>query len=148
MPSIQGKHNGRAAIVTLAIIDAANYRNHRASGQQVLKGAVPFQALIDTGATKTMIATRVVTRLNLQLVNKLDFVAMGGISRGNGYLFHVGFYQSPPVSETETSNMRVFTRAINGGELSDENTFDVVPGMDVITSGRLSIDKDTFRFTF
>jgi hypothetical protein len=38
---------------------------------------------------------------------------------------------------------------INGGELSDAHTFDVLLGMDVITTGNLQIDKaGTFRFTF
>jgi hypothetical protein len=48
MPLIQGNHNGRAAIVTVAIIDAANYKGHKSSDQQILKGAVPFKALIDS----------------------------------------------------------------------------------------------------
>jgi gag-polyprotein putative aspartyl protease len=147
MPLIQGNHNGRAAIVTVAIIDAADYKNHRLR-QELLK-AIPFPALIDTGATRTMIAARVVAKLNLQLVNKLDFASMEGVSRRNGYLFHVGFYQSPAVTDTEISNVQVFKRVINGGELPDGNTFDVLLGMDVITSGNLSIDKDgTFRFLF
>src|SRR5580658_318534 len=149
MPSIQGNHNGRAAIVTIAIIDAANYNNHKASDDRVLKGAFPFQALIDTGATRTMIATRVVTRLNLQPVNKLDFAGLGGVSRRNGYLFHVAFYKSPPANASEVSNIQVFKKAINGGELSGENTLDVLLGMDVLTSGNLHINKvGTFRFLF
>ncbi len=149
MPSIQGNHNGRAAIVTIAIIDAANYENHKASDDRVLKGAIPFRALIDTGATRTMIATRVVKRLNLGLVNKLDFAGLGGVSRRNGYLFHVAFYALPPSSASEVSNIHIFTKVINGGELSDEYTFDVLLGMDVLTSGNLRIDKvGTFEFSF
>jgi hypothetical protein len=149
MPLVQGKHNGRQAVVTIAIIDAANYKIHKASDERVLKGTIPFRALIDTGATRTMIATRVATRLNLRLVNKLDFAGLGGISRRNGYLFHVAFYESPPMSVSEVSNIQIFKKAINGGELSDENTFDVLLGMDVLTSGNLHIDKaGTFRFSF
>lgn len=149
MPSIHGNHNGRQAVVTIAIIDAANYRNHQASDNRVLTGAIPFRALIDTGATRTMIATRVVTRLGLQLVNKLDFAGLGGITRRNGYLFHVAFHGTPPASASEVSKIHIFKSAINGGELSDENTFDVLLGMDVLTSGNLHIDKNgTFRFSF
>jgi hypothetical protein len=146
---IQGNHNGRAAIVTVAIIDAANYKTHKSSDQQILKGAVPFKALMDTGATKTMIAPRVVSRLNLQLVNRLDFSGLGGLSRRNGYLFHVAFYELPPTRDTEVSKIQIMRRAINGGELSQEDTFDVLLGMDVLTTGNLHIDRDgTFRFMF
>jgi hypothetical protein len=68
-----------------------------------------------------MIATRVVAKPGLQLVNKLEFAHVGGVDRRNGYLFHVGFYQSPPVTETEISNIQVFKPVINGGELPDGN---------------------------
>jgi len=96
-----------------------------------------------------MIATRVVAKLGLQLVNKLEFAHVGGVDRRNGYLFHVGFYQSPPVTETEISNIQVFKPVINGGELPDGNTFDVLLGMDVITSGSLTVDRDgSFGFRF
>jgi hypothetical protein len=96
-----------------------------------------------------MIASRVVSRLNLQLVNKLDFSGLGGMSRRNGYLFHVAFYESPPVRDTEVSKIQIMRRAINGGELSQEDTFDVLLGMDVITTGSLHIERDgSFRFIF
>ena len=40
-------------------------------------------------------------------------------------------------------------KEINGGELSDGNTFDVLLGMDVLTTGNLRVDKDgTFSFSF
>ncbi len=150
MPSIHGRHDGRAAIVTVAIIDAAHYKTHKASlNQGPLKGVVPVKALFDTGATKTMITSRIVSRLGLRLVNKLDFASLTGVHRRNGYLFHVGFYQSPPANETEVSNIQVFREVINGGELPDGTTFDVMLGMDVITSGNLRINQDgTFVFRF
>jgi hypothetical protein len=149
MPLIRGIHNGRAAIVTVAIVDAAKYKEHKQSAQPVLKGAVPFKALIDTGATRTMIAGRVVARLGLQQVNKIEFSGLGGTTWRPGYLFHVAFYQTPPRDQSEVSRIRVLNRGINGGELLDEHTFDVLLGMDVLTTGNLHINKDgTFRFLF
>ena len=149
MPLIQGAHNGRAAVTTIAIIDAAQYSEHKTSNESILKGAVPFKALIDTGATSTMISRRVVTRLNLQPVTKLKFSGLGGDTWRNGYLFHIAFYISPPSRNTETSKIQILKNVINGGELTDEYTFDVLLGMDVLTTGDLHIAKDgTFRFKF
>ena len=150
MPLLQGRHEGRAAIVTVAIVDAAKYKEHRQSGNPVFQGAAPFRALIDTGATRTMIARRVVAQLGLQQVNKIEFSGLEGTTWRAGYLFHVAFYvSSPPIHETIPNRIRVLKRVINGGELSDEHTFDVLLGMDVLTTGDLQIGKDgTFKFEF
>jgi len=148
MPSIHGAHDGRAAIVTIAIVDAVKYREHRQGGNSVFQGAVPFRALIDTGATRTMIASRVVTRLGLQQATLLQFSGLGGTTWRPGYLFRVAFYDRPPTDAAEQSRIMVLNRDIMGGELTDEHTFDVLLGMDVLTTGSLHIDKAGFRFTF
>jgi hypothetical protein len=88
MPSIQGIHDGRAAVVPVAIVDAARYREHKQSAEPVFYGAKPFKALIDTGATSTMIAPRVVKALGLQQVNILPFSGLGGTTYRPGYLLH------------------------------------------------------------
>ena len=87
MPLLQGRHEGRAAIVTVAIVDAAKYKEHRQSGNPVFQGAAPFRALIDTGATRTMIARRVVAQRELQQVNKIKFPRLEGAAWRAGYLF-------------------------------------------------------------
>ena len=52
--------------------------------------------------------------------------------------------------EAEAINkIYVYTQPIIGGELGGYTSFDVLLGMDVITSGRLVVDKDgTFSFTY
>jgi hypothetical protein len=149
MPLIQGTHDGRAAIVTIAIVDAAKYGEHKQSANPVFQGAKPFRALIDTGATTTMIAKRVVAQVGLQQVNLIALSGLGGTTWRPGYLFHVAFYKSPPVTVTEQSKIQVLKRVINGGELLDEHTFDVLLGMDVLTTGDFRINKaGTFSFSF
>jgi hypothetical protein len=65
------------------------------------RGAVPFKALIDTGATRTMIAKRVIARLGLQQVNKIEFSGLGGTTWRPGYLFHVALINHlPPTHRT------------------------------------------------
>jgi gag-polyprotein putative aspartyl protease len=147
MPSKHGVHDGRAATLAIAIVDAARYNEHKQSADPVFQGAKPFKALIDTGATTTMIAPRVVKALGLQQVNVLEFGHLNGLSRRPGYLFHVAFF--PPATPSEISKLQVMTKVINGGELLDEHTFDVLLGMDVLTTGDLYIGKaGTFRFSF
>jgi hypothetical protein len=149
MPLIQGHHNGRAAVIPVAIIDVAKYREHKISNASIFKGAKPFHALIDTGATSTMISPRVVAALGLEQVNQIKFGGLDGLSWRPAYLFHVGFYETPPVDVNDVSNIRICRKAINGGGLSDEHTFDVLLGMDVLTTGNLHVDRDgTFKFTF
>jgi len=97
-----------------------------------------------------MIATRVVSQLGLQQVNKLKFQGMGGETWRPAYLFHVAFYDTPPLDGGErVSKIHICRKVVNGGELSDEHTFDVLLGMDILTTGRLVVDRDgTFSFSF
>jgi len=63
--------------------------------------------------------------------------------------FPCRIYKSPPADPSDISKIQVLNRAINGGELLDEHTFDVLLGMDVLTTGNLHISKDgSFRFLF
>jgi hypothetical protein len=149
MPLIQGNHNGRAATISVAIIDAARHQKHKESKAPILKGVIPFRALIDTGATTTMIASRVVTQLGLHQVNKIAVAGMGGLSWRRAYLFHVAFYETFPSGDTDRiDKIHICKRVINGGELSDEHSFDVLLGMDILTTGNLQIDKNGFKFAF
>jgi hypothetical protein len=45
MPSIQGVHDGRAATLAVAIVDAARYKEHEQTDVPVFQGAKPFKAL-------------------------------------------------------------------------------------------------------
>lgn len=149
MPSIQGNHNGKAAIIMVAIIDCARYEAYKETGTPILTGVTPLRALVDTGASKTMIATHVAAQLGLQPVNKLQFGGLGGVTWRPGYLFHVAFYAETPDASNAPSKIHIYRRIINGGELSDEHTFDVLLGMDLLTTGKLIIDRNgTFSFSF
>jgi hypothetical protein len=149
MPLIQGNHSGRSAVTTVTIIDVAKYIEHKVSKSLVLKGTRPFLALIDTGATSTMIAPRVVAALGLEQVNRIRVAGLGGVSSRPAYLFHVAFYERPPVGPDDISRIHICTKEINGGELTDEHTFDVLLGMDVLGTGDLHFRKDgSWTFSF
>jgi predicted aspartyl protease len=117
MPYIQGRHDGRAAFVQVAIVDAARYVEHKQSKNLVLHGVRPFRALIDTGATSTMITKNVVSFLGLEPVTKLPYATWNGLQWVSAYLFHVAFYGSvvplsadPEESESLVNSMRVCTK--------------------------------------
>jgi hypothetical protein len=151
MPFIQGRHNGRAAYVEVAIVDAARYQEHKQSQEPVLTGVRPFRALIDTGATSTMITRSVVRTLGLQPATKVLYRNKDGLIWTAAYLFHAVFYPPLPSADNVRTVSRtfVFKRVITGGEIEDQPSFDVLLGMDVITSGKLTISSDgTFRFEF
>jgi hypothetical protein len=156
MRFVDGRHGGRQALTEIAIIDAAKYKSHRETGAPVSTGIGRFRALIDTGATDTMITRRVVSSLGLEPVNRLPFQSAEGRKWRTGYLFHVAFYgANPSTGDSEEDGVpryhTIFTwpKSINGGEIDDEPSFDVLLGMDIISTGDLSIKKDgTFRFEF
>ena len=75
-------------------------------------------------------------RLGLQPVNKLPFSGLGAYRGGQPTSSTWHFMSRLPVdNELEISKIHVCKRVINGGELSDEQTFDVLLGMDVLTIG-------------
>ena len=148
MPLIQGAHDRKQAIATIAIVDATKYKEHKQGDRSLFQGAVPFNALLDTGATQTMITTRVVKRLGLQPIGSVEVSGVAGTAWRLVYLFHVAFYDKPPKDPSERSRIMVLKAAISGGELTGEHSFDVLLGMDVLTTGTLIINKNEFRFRF
>jgi gag-polyprotein putative aspartyl protease len=157
MPSISGNHNGRAAYVEVAIVEAARYHEHKQSREPVLRGVRPFKALIDTGATSTMVTKGLVQTLGLQPATKLQYRNMNGLIWATAYLFHVVFWgtivplagDSNEDGESQVSSMHVLKKVITGGEIENQDSFDVLLGMDVIATGNLTIRSDgTFGFVF
>jgi hypothetical protein len=81
--------------------------------------------------------------------HKRLFSRLGGLPWRQAYLFHVAFYETPPVDENDISKIHICMKETNGGELPDGHTFDVLLGMDVLTTSNLQVDKDgTFSFSF
>ncbi len=105
-------------------------------------------ALIDSGASSTMISSRVVGTLGLEPVSKKAYAALGGRIYRDAYLFHVAFYGDDAAgSAAGVERIHVCSQVIHGGEVDDGLSFDVLLGMDVITTGTLVIDRDG-RFSF
>jgi hypothetical protein len=138
----------------VAIVNPKNYREYRGAQSQFLHGLKFFEALVDTGATTTMISPSVVSDLELSPCGRLPLATISGVPHWPlAYLFHVGFAPAEvPGSSLGTSkvfSVHVHTAVIKGAELPSESGFDVLLGMDIISTGRLEVaPTGDFSFTF
>jgi hypothetical protein len=149
MPSISGRHNRRFVLVKVAVVNAATYSAHRQSDEPVFKGAVAFDALVDTGTTTTLISEHVVARTGLEQVSRIQYAVAGGTTWLPSYLFQVGFYEQGLPPEGRSAPIRIFRDVINGGKFGSHATFDVLLGMDILSKGDLCMKRDgQFSFSF
>jgi hypothetical protein len=115
-----------------------------------------FNALIDTGATTTMITSRVAAAIGLRAVNRLSYHGLDGPSWRPGHLFHLAFLAGV-IQEVDLvqdqgmpmDRLLVCAKVINGGEITNTPSFDVLIGMDIISTGTLTVSKGgSFSFDF
>jgi hypothetical protein len=160
MPVITGAHNNSDIFLTLGIIDADTIDVTDPTKQF---GQIPtpelFRALIDTGAQKTMISPAVIERLNLTPRGKILVSGVGPTADyHNGYFFHVTFIVPlvPPGPAIQAgaaisvpAMVHINTQVIYGGEIpSTGGTFDVLLGMDVLSTGLLTVHTNHFAFAY
>jgi hypothetical protein len=133
-----------------------------------LQGAIAaVNALIDTGATTTCISSGLATRLNLQPIGKVPIHGVSGVAHHNNYLFYVGFPFAfapgvlppsgapglpQPAQGQVQGQVFILDKVIQGCELIVAPTagFEVLLGMDVISSGSLVVQggNGTFSWSF
>lgn len=97
-----------------------------------------YVGLIDTGCTRTCVTRRVVDNLSLEVVARLLVSSPTEIQRRKAYEFRLGFY-----SETASGSRTLYMLPdpIVGPDFVDNPNFDVLIGMDVISRGRLAIER-------
>jgi hypothetical protein len=160
MPCLWLQHNNSQLFVNVGILDAATIN---LATMPPFGGVAPnpqmFVALVDTGAQTTMISTNVAATLNLQPQGKIPIPGVGhNITYHNGYLFHVAFTfpltpipQTLPAGSTVQVQLAVFIlpKAIYGAELTTASGFDVLLGMDVLSTGSLKVEgSGHYSFSF
>ena len=89
---VNGRHDGRTVITPVAIIDVSKREQQRKSREELLEGVNPYKALIDTGATSTMLSNKVISDLGLIPVGIAKFQGIHGVRTRVVYLFRVAFY--------------------------------------------------------
>lgn len=158
MPCLWLQHNNSQLFISVGILDATKIVVPGA-GQFGGNIQTPqmFAALVDTGAQKTMISTNVVRTLGLVPQGKIPIQGVGPVvTHHNAYLFHVAFaipivLPGQVVAPGAPLNALVFIHptAVFGGELTGTSGFDVLLGMDILSSGSLKIEGNGhFSFSF
>jgi Aspartyl protease len=158
MPCVWLPHNNSQIFLNVGIIDASSVN---IAAVPAIGGTLPppamFKALIDTGAQKTMISTKVVQTLGLKSIGEILIQGVGPHAEyHHGYLFHVAFALlpagSPPPLPGAQVQLMIFTHPnpIYGAELNlPGSDFDVLLGMDIISTGSLKIEGNgTCSFSF
>jgi len=156
---VNGRHDGRTAITPVAIIDISKREQQKKSNKELLEGVNPYRALIDTGATSTMLSNKVISDLGLIPVGPAKFHGIHSVKIGVVYLFRVAFYGDVAgkdllatrsiKTDKEVHKIYICPTDIEGGEIDEQPNFDVLLGMDVLRTGNLRIDKSgDFSFSF
>lgn len=150
MPCFYLTHNNSQLFLNVGIIDASSVKIPSTPGASLgIPSPAMFKALVDTGAQKTMISPNVVKRLSLKQIGKILVQGIHATPQHhNSYLFHVALTMSllppgsPPPAPGGQITVLAFTlpKPIHGAELGFANAgFDVLLGMDVISTGSLII---------
>jgi len=160
MPCIWGQHNGSQLFCAVAILPVSALA---ATGQLTPYVPMAVTALIDTGATTTCITSGLASRVPLTPIGKVPVHGVSGIAHHNNYLFYVAFPFTlppgtvdpnfpPPSPGQVLGQIFVLHKAIQGCELvtAPNAGFEVLLGMDVISSGSLVVQggNGTFSFSF
>ena len=108
---------------------------------------VTCTALIDTGATRTCLTARTIERLDLPPRGKLLVSSATSFpERRRAYGYSLGLFCK---SEAAGETLYVLPFELIAPPFIDNDNFDVLLGMDILSRGRLMFERDqTFEFTF
>ena len=145
MPCAWGSHDGKQLFLNVSILNAADAdlakKSHHVPNVRM------FRALIDTGAMSTCITKNTAAAVGLSPIGKALIQGVSGPQYHNNYLFYVGFTITPPQSVPPPSGtpvtvvLQMIDKPIQGAEFdSGTGGFDVLLGMDVISTGSLKIE--------
>jgi hypothetical protein len=157
MPCIWGQHNNSQLFCPVAILPP-NAPAVVAAGGHFPGPVHVVPALVDTGATVTGIASTLAARLQMQPIGKVSVHGVGGIQAHNSHLFVVAFpFALPPGASPPPSapagqppiQLQILHKLIQGCEFPGGANFEVLLGMDVISTGSLVVQGNgTFSFSF
>jgi hypothetical protein len=143
MPRISGTYDaGRPLLCYGAILPPSG---------PVPKSFVPCWTLIDTGATITSLSKRHVAVLNMQPIRKSPIRGVGGTKLHDVFQFRIAF---PPqnwaiLPRENPAALIVREEPIQGCDFEGAGDFDIILGMDIISTGCLTVRADkTFTFEF
>lgn len=119
------------------------------------KTSTPCNALIDTGATASVISSRIIKLLNLEPIGKTKVhTASHGNQDAYVYQIVIGIsldekaelFPNGGIKITADNWLPMPVHVTNSESISEQN-FDVLLGMDVIMQGHLSVSDGVFIFS-
>ena len=138
MPSIRGSLSHYQPLIDVSIgrvvtsTDRASYR-----------------ALIDTGATRTCISRQIVERHELDFRTKVLVQGADSMpARRPAYAFSLGVYCQTMDRFGDATTLYVLPHELVAPAFLERAGFDVLIGMDFLSTGRLIIDRQDFSFEF
>jgi hypothetical protein len=151
MPVAWGRHDRRRIFLNVALLTAADAAVVQKGDH--LPNFQMFKALVDTGATGTCITKDAATKVGLSPIGKVEIRGVSGLKEHNNYLFYIGFTTpmpgSPPIAvqpDAQAAPIPVQIHMVNapiqGAEFDAGGLFDILLGMDIISTGSLKIEGD------
>ncbi|MBF7013165.1 hypothetical protein QUC32_26420 [Novosphingobium resinovorum] len=96
-------------------------------------------ALLDTGARRTCVTVNITQTLGMRRIGQAEVWNVKRPERHFTYLFHVGIW--PDVIDDMPSTIFGIGDEIEGIDVGNHPYFDVLLGMDIVSQGRLVIEK-------
>jgi len=155
MPCIWGQHNNSQLFIPVAVIDALKVNVASVLGPPTTSIPKLYQALVDTGAQRTMVSASLAIAEQLNPIGKMPLRGIGPTPTWHtAYLFHVAFiFGFAPGGLTPSgpyqATLHTLSTPIHGAEIASGGGFDVLLGMDVISTGSLKVEgNQTFSWSF
>ena len=150
MPSLRGELDGGRVILDVGVQPAqALVQGVAAQAQAVVLNIHPFRGLMDTGAQRTCITRSAALKLQLTPRGKLRIGNVSGVTNHMAYSFSIGFWYEIDGGETMNVAKNYFGfDPVMGADFKDNNDFDVLIGMDIISQGELVVRKRDYQFSW
>lgn len=108
-----------------------------------------YRALIDTGATRTCIARRIIERHQLEpRARMLVQSASSAAERRRAYAFSLGVFCETADHLGLAKTLYVLPGELVAPDFQDNESFDVLIGMDFLSLGRFVLERQDFTFEF
>jgi hypothetical protein len=146
MPITWGRHDNKQIFLDVVILGAADAAlvHHGQSPSRLQQ----FKALVDTGATGTCITPQTATKMGLAPIGKMAIQGVSALNTTTAICFILALWSRRrrsrwpmrAVRSNFSKNCICYPRPIQGAEFdAGGHGFDVLMGMDVITSGALTV---------
>lgn len=110
-----------------------------------LSSLVEYRALIDTGATRTVVSDKIILEQNLMRIGHMQFSSMHGPETHTRYLASIGFWAERQnqvhISDDHEKSFFLHNQLIEPVNMNNNANFDAIIGFDILKHYDFSFDK-------